>query len=70
MLLQRVKSLALPSDSMHKLGAYVAVALLVPGGSLIAFLMWALRNRGGLTGPTWRTVVRIAALGTSLILPS
>lgn len=69
MLLQRMRSLA-PSGSMHKLGAYMAVALVVPGGSLIAFFMWALRYRGGLAGPHWRTVVRIAALGTSLILPS
>lgn len=70
MLLQRMKSLTLPSGSVRKLGAYVAVALIVPGGSVIAFFMWALRNRGGLTGPNLRTVVRIAALGTSLILPS
>ena len=70
MLLRQMKSLALPSCSMRKLGAYLAVALLVPGGSLIAFFMLALRHRGWLTGPNWRTVVRIAALGTSLILPS
>jgi hypothetical protein len=70
MLLRRMKSLALPSGSMRKLGTYMAVALIVPGGGLIAFCMWALRHRGWLTGPNWRTVVRIAALGTSLILPS
>lgn len=70
MLLQRMKPLALPSGSMQRLGAYLAVALIVPGGSVIAFFMWALRFRGGLTGPSWRTVVRIAALGMSLIVPS
>ena len=69
MLLQWMKSLALPTDSMRKLGAYVAVALIVPGGSLIALFVWAARNRGWPTGASWRTVVRIAALGTSLILP-
>lgn len=70
MLLRRMKSLALRFGSMRKLGTYVAVALIVPGGSLIAFFMWALRHRAALTGANWRTVVRIAALGTSLILPS
>ena len=70
MLLQRMKSLTLASGSMRKLGAYMAVALIVPGGSVIAFFMWALRDRGCPTGSSWRTVVRIAALGTSLILPS
>ena len=69
MLLQRMKSLAPPSGSMHRLGTYLAVALIVPGGSLIAFFMLALRHRGWLTSPNWRTVVRIAALGTSLIFP-
>jgi hypothetical protein len=70
MLLQRMKSLVLPSGSMHKLGTYVVVALIVPGGSLIAFFMLAFRHRTWLASPTWRAVVRIAALGTSLILPS
>ena len=69
MLLRRMKSLAPPCGSMRKLGACVAVALIVPGGSLIAFVMLALRHRGWPTGPSWRTVVRIAALGTSLIFP-
>jgi hypothetical protein len=69
MLLRRMKSLTLPADSMRKLGTYLAVALIVPGGSLIAFFMLALRHRGWLTSPNWRTVVRIAALGTSLIFP-
>jgi len=45
------------------------VALIVPGGSLIAFFMLAFRHRTWLASPGWRTVVRIAALGTSLIFP-
>ena len=69
MLLPPTKSLTLSSGSMRKLGTYVAVALVVPGGSLIAFFMWALRHRGWLTGHTWRTLVGMAALGLGLLFP-
>jgi hypothetical protein len=54
---------------MRKLGAYAAVALIVPGGSLIAFTLWASQHRGWLTARTWRAVVAVAALGTGLIFP-
>lgn len=57
------------SGSMRKLGAYAAVALLVPGGSLIAFTMWAFGHRGWLTTRTWRALVAVVALGTGLIFP-
>jgi hypothetical protein len=57
------------SASMRKLGAYAAVALIVPGGSLIAFTLWASQHRGWLTARTWRAVVAVAALGTGLIFP-
>ena len=67
MLLRQLNSL--PSDSLHKLGTYVAVALIVPGGSLIAFFFWALRHRGGFTGHAWRTLLGVAALGLGLLFP-
>jgi hypothetical protein len=57
------------SGSMRKLGAYAAVALIVPGGSLIAFTMWAFAHRGWLTTRTWRALVAVVALGTGLIFP-
>ena len=69
MLLRTITSLPPLSSSTRELGLYAAVALIVPGGSLIAFFMLALRHRGWLTSPNWRTVFRIAALGTSLIFP-
>jgi hypothetical protein len=69
MLLRNIKSLVLPSSSVHKLGTYLAVALIVPGGSVIAFFMWALRDRGWLTGHSWRTLVGMAALGIGLLFP-
>ncbi len=57
------------SGSMRKLGAYAAVALIVPGGSVIAFVLWALQQRGWLTARTWRTFFAMIALGTGLIFP-
>ena len=57
------------SGSMRKLGGYAAVALLVPGGSLIALFLWAFQQRGWLTPRTWRALVAVVALGTGLIFP-
>ncbi len=54
---------------MRKLGAYAAVALIVPGGSVIAFAMWASQHRGWLKPRTWRSLFALVALGTGLILP-
>ena len=56
--------------SMRKLGAYAAVTLIVPGGTLIAFTLWASQHRGWLTARTWRALVAVAALGTGLMFPS
>jgi hypothetical protein len=69
MLLRAINSLAQPTASMRAVGAYVAVALIVPGGGLIAFTVWACRHRVRLTARTWRTLVAVAALGTGLIFP-
>jgi len=57
------------SGSMRKLGACAAVALLVPGGSIIAFVMWASQHRGWFTPRAWRAVFTLLALGTGLIVP-
>ena len=69
MLRRPINSPAKLSGSMRKLGAYAAVALLVPGGTLIAFALWAFGQRGWLTVRTWRAVVAVVALGTGLIIP-
>jgi hypothetical protein len=39
------KSLAALWASNRELGVYAAIALLIPGGSLIALCAWALRHR-------------------------
>ena len=52
MPLRYMTSQAPLSSSTRELGLYAAVALFVPGGSLIAFLLWALRHRGWLPAQT------------------
>ena len=52
MLLRSITSLAPLTSSTRALGLYAAVALIVPGGSLIAFSLWAFRHRGWLRGRT------------------
>ena len=69
MLPRTMNSLAQPSAALRALGAYAAVALIVPGGSLIAFTLWASRHSGWLTARTWRALLAVAALGTGLIFP-
>jgi hypothetical protein len=69
MLLRPMNAPPQLSGSMRKLGAYAVVALIVPGGSLIAFTLWAFGNRGWLTTRTWRALVAVVALGTGLIVP-
>jgi hypothetical protein len=69
MLRQLINSPGQLSGSMRKLGAYAAVALLVPGGSLIAFILWASQQRAWLSPRAWRTLFALAALGTGLIVP-
>jgi hypothetical protein len=52
MLLRSMTSLAPVSALPRQLGLYAAVALIVPGGSLIAFLLWAFRQRPWLAAYT------------------
>ena len=52
MLLRSITSLAPLSSLMREFGLYAAVALIVPGGSLIVFLLWAFRHRGWLVTHT------------------
>lgn len=68
MLLRPINSVA-ELAKMREIGAYALVALIVPGGSLIAFYLWACRRRGWLAPRTRRALATIAALGTGLILP-
>jgi hypothetical protein len=69
MLRQPIESPAQLPRSLRKLGAYVAVALIVPGGSLIALTLWAWSYRGWMTPRAGRALLGLAALGTGLFFP-
>jgi hypothetical protein len=57
------------ADSIRELGPYAAVALILPGGSLIAVGAWAFRHRSALTARLGRVLVLVAAFGLAMILP-
>ena len=66
-------------DKLHKLrvvrqvralGPYAAVELLLPGGSLIAFTLWAVRHHGWLAAHARRVVGQRGALLRSRIQES
>jgi hypothetical protein len=54
---------------LRELGPYAAIALLLPGGSLIALTAWAFRHRPLVTAPLGRLSLIAAAFGAALILP-
>ena len=54
---------------LRELGPYTAIALIVPGGSLIALAAWTFRHRRGITAPLGRLLLVVAASGAALILP-
>jgi hypothetical protein len=57
------------ADSIRELGPYAAIALILPGGSLIALAAWSLRHRSALTARVGRALVVGAAFGLAMILP-
>jgi hypothetical protein len=54
---------------LRELGPYTAIALLLPGGSLIALAAWAFRHRPIVTASLGRLALVVAAFGAALILP-
>jgi len=53
---------------VRELGPYAAIALILPGGSLIALALLSRSHRAGLT-PSLRGLVLVALLGASIMLP-
>jgi len=69
MLLRPINLLAYLAAPMRELRPYAVVALIVPGGCLIALLFWAFRNRMRLRARVRRLLAQVAAVRTDLILP-
>ena len=66
----RTSRLATSGVVLRELGPHAAIALILPGGSLIALAMWTLRrHRAWFTPSPRRMLVVAAAVGASLIVP-
>jgi hypothetical protein len=57
------------ASTVRELGPYAAVALILPGGSLIALGLWSLQHRARIAASLPRLLVIVAALGIALIVP-
>jgi hypothetical protein len=55
---------------LRELGPYTAIALVLPGGSLIALALWTFRHRPALAAHLGRSLVIVTALALALILPA
>lgn len=62
-------SVAALTGRMREFGPYAAIALFVPGGSLIALGMWAFRHRAWAAQHLGRVVVIVAAIAAALVYP-
>jgi hypothetical protein len=58
-MLRPMNLLTYLAGPMRELGPYAVVALIVPGGCLIALAFWAFRHRTWLTACVRRTVVAL-----------
>jgi hypothetical protein len=56
--------------SMRELGPYAAIAVVVPGGSLIALSVWAVRRRAWALNDVRRMLVMMAAVAVALVFPA
>lgn len=63
------RSVAALTGRMRELGPYVAIALIVPGGTLIALGMWAVRHRARAARHLGRVLVVVAAFAAALAFP-
>ena len=55
--------------TLRALGPYTALALILPGGSLIALAAWAIRRRTPVMASVGRLFIIGAAFAAALILP-
>ena len=69
MLALRTHWLARLKAGLHELGPYVAIALALPGGTLLLASLWAFRHRRWILAQAQRTLIIVSALGARLIVP-
>jgi len=56
-------------NTVRELGPYTALALILPGGSLIALAAWAFRRRTPVVASVGRLFIIVTAFAAALILP-
>lgn len=56
-------------NTVRELGPYAALALILPGGSLIALAAWLWRRRTPAMASVGRGLIVVAAFAAALILP-
>ena len=54
---------------LRELGPYTAIAMLVPGGSLIALAAWTFRHRPLVAAQLGRLLLVVGAFGAAMLLP-
>jgi hypothetical protein len=67
MLLRPINPLTFVAGPMRELGPYGVVALIVPGGCLLALAFWAFRHRAWLTACVRRTLVALGFANATTI---
>lgn len=70
MLLPRVSWIIRFVGAARGLGPYAAIGFILPGGSLIAFSLWAFRRRAPLAPPVHRALAIAVALGAGVLVRS
>jgi len=55
---------------MRELGPYAAIALVVPGGSLIALSVWVVQRRASTVTDLRRSFAMAAVVAVALIFPA
>jgi hypothetical protein len=57
------------ANLIRRIGPYGAIELLVPGGSLIALGLWAVRHRSWFVAHLRHTITLVAAVATGFLMP-
>jgi hypothetical protein len=69
MLVSRVTWMGRLTTELRELGPYAAIALVLPGGSLLLVSLWAFRHRRWFAARARRTLAIVLALGAGVIVP-
>jgi hypothetical protein len=69
MLAFRTHWIARLRTGLHELGPFVAIALALPGGTVLLASLWVFRHRRWMLARAQRTLIIVSALGAGVIVP-